>query len=649
MEELIGAIEEMMEEAVPEEEIGGGPSGIAETLSELLGRFQSAKNYRMQYDEFGKRCFSLYRVHQKQAVEGRSNLHIPRTYEQIDTLRARLVKSFTSQRPYVEFIPKVNPNMDMKSLEDNVSKANIACSLVDMQLETNNFKSKFYDFITSLMIYPIAVMGVGWRYDERLVRRKEHMQIPLLDPSGMPHIGPDGMPLAQTMVQITEQPEIVFDDNELINIDFYDFWPDPRGYDLDSCRYVFHREWLSRQDIEEKIMVLAEANGGYLFEIDWDEMSSASGGEDGRRERQSEIGFTIDDTQDESPQMQLYEVLNYWEDDRYAMIINQSEVAYDGPNPYWRHMAKPFVVASYEPLPNEFYGMSAVELIADLQEEVNTHRNQRIDNVSLVMNKMFKVRRSADIDESDLVFRPGGIVYVDSFDDIMEFQVTDVTGSSYNEEQLVKLDMENTLGVPSVVRGVDSARRETATEIVTKASNAGIRFDVKIMLFETLGFKRLARLMDMNNQQFIDDDRLVHLVGPLGAEEWRQIDPTEIVGEFDYRPAGPAIDPVANKELRRQQLTGLMEIAISTQNPYIDMYELTKTLLESFDLRNVEKLLKTQEELQQEMMQQQLMMAMQEQQMQGGGHGIQPEQLTNQMQGGQMDPALMQRLGGQGR
>ncbi len=642
MENLIEAIEELMDEAIPEESLEEElfpQKSKEEVLAELLGRFESAKAYRRQYDDVATRCFSLYRVYKRESVEGRSNLHIPRTYEQIDTLRARLVKSFASQRPYVEFIPKANPNMGMQTLEDNTTKANIACALVDMQLESNDFKVKLYNFITSLLIYPAAIMGVGWRYDERLVRRKEYNQIPLLDPFGMPHVGPDGLPLAQTNVNIVEQMEVVYDDNELINIDYYDFWPDPRGHSLDTCRYVFHREWLSKQDIEEKVTILAEANGGYLFEIDWEEIGVASGGEEGRRERQSEIGFTIDDTQDESPHMQLYEVLNYWEDDRYAMIINGSEVAYDGPTPYWRHMSKPFVVESYEPLPNEFYGMSAVELIADLQEETNTHRNQRVDNVSLVLNKMFLVKRSVDIDESDLISRPGGIVYVDSFDDIKEFQMSDVTGSSYNEEQLVKLDMENTLGVPSVVRGVDSSRRETATEIVTKSSNAGIRFDVKIMLFESLGIKRLSRLMDMNNQQFIDDDRLIHLVGPMGAGEWREVHPTEIVGEFDYRPAGPAIDPVANKELRRQQLTQLLEIAVRTQNPYINMYELTKTLFESYDLRNIEKLLYTEEEMQMQMLQQ---MVAEEQMQSGGGSGLQPDQLLNQMQGGQMDPAFLQ-------
>ena len=170
-------------------------------------------------------------------------------------------------------------------------------------------------------------------------------------------------------------------------------------------------------------------------------------------------------------------------------------------------LKKPFAVSSYEPLPNEFYGMSAVELVADIQEEINTHRNQRIDNISLVMNKMWKVKRGADIDESELVSRPHGIIHVDDMGDIEEFRMTDVTGSSYAEEQMSKTDMENTLGVPAVVRGADSSRRETATEIVTKTSNAGIRFDVKIMLFESTFFKRIARLMDLNNQQFVDEEK----------------------------------------------------------------------------------------------------------------------------------------------
>src|SRR5690625_7976043 len=89
----------------------------------------------------------------------------------------------------------------------------------------------------------------------------------------------------------------------------------------------------------------------------------------------------------------LYEVLHYWEDQRYALIVNRTELAYEGRSPYWKHGKKPYVVASYSPMPNEFYGMSAVENIEHLQHELNANRNQRIDNIGVMLKRIEPVRR----------------------------------------------------------------------------------------------------------------------------------------------------------------------------------------------------------------------------------------------------------------
>lgn len=604
LEEILFEPEEH-EHAVEASQVAPGKELV---LQELLERFTEADSYRKQFEEIATRCYKLYRVYKREAKNGRSNLHIPRTYEQIDTLRSRYVKSFTSQRPYAEFIPKAKGSPQEMILAEQ--KAKIAALLVDEQLESNNFKMKLYDFVTSMLVFPAAIMGVGWRYEENMVRRKHKQVIPLLDPFGFPLLDSfTGEPLTQEVIQIIEQPEVVYDDNELVNIDFFDFWVDPRGHDIDSCRFVFHREWLTREAIEQRVKVISEANGGTIYPVDWNSIGTAEGLEEGRWERQTEVGLSpITSDVIKEGKLRLYEVLHYWEDERYAMLINRKEVIYDGPNIYWRHSKKPFAVAVYEPLPNEFYGMSAVELIADLQEEVNTHRNQRVDNLSLILNRMWKVRRDADIDESELVSRPHGIIHVDSPDDVTEFAMNDVTSSSYMEEQVIKQDMENTLGVPAVVRGVDSARRETATEVVTKTSNAGVRFDVKIMLFESMFFKRVVKLMDLNNQQFIDTERAIRIVGPDGFEEWRMVTPEEIVGEFDYRPAGPAIDPAANKEVRRQQLMAAYQLFAGIPNPRIDIDRLAVEIIKSFDLPNGESFIKSEQQLAQEMMQQQMLM-----------------------------------------
>jgi len=54
-----------------------------------------------------------------------------------------------------------------------------------MQLENTGIRVKGYDFITSYLLAPIAILGVGWRYDEKLVKRKQTKTELILDPFGM--------------------------------------------------------------------------------------------------------------------------------------------------------------------------------------------------------------------------------------------------------------------------------------------------------------------------------------------------------------------------------------------------------------------------------------------------------------------------------
>lgn len=557
-----------------------------------MARFNLADSWRRQYDDRAVEWYKLYVGYREplpEELRGRSNLHVPRTYEIVDTIRARIFKAFTAVRPYIDFVPTASHAAREATVEAE-EKARIAAALVDMQLERNEWKRVFYDFLTSLLIFPAAIMAVGWRYERKKVRRRVPVASAVFTPEAA---------VGLVEWEVREVEVVDWDDNELVNVDFFDFWPDPWGTDIDSCRFVFHREWLTREQLEEKLELLREAGSGRVFMPDFEALRGTGGGlEQGRWRRLSAVGIAHETLQGyEEDGKYLYEVLHYWEDERHAILVNRQELVYDGANPYWRHGRKPFAVGVYEPLPNEFFGLSAVQVIEHLQHELNTHRNQRIDNVSLVLNRMWKVRRTADIDESELVSRPHGVIYVDAPDDVEVFAMPDVTASAYRDEEVIKLDMDNAVGTPDVVRGATPHRRQTATETATRASSAGIRFDVKIAIFETLGLKRMAYLMDCNNQQFIDAPRVVRLFGVEGPEAWRRVEPDELIGEWDYRPSGSAVDPAANKEIRRQQLNELMNIVLRTQNPYVDKYELTKLWLEAYDVRNVEKLLIPREQL----------------------------------------------------
>ena len=569
---------------------------ISEKTQEIMGLFREADDYRSQYDSKAIDFYKLYRGFRKElpkALQGRSNLHIPMTYEHVDTWRSRLLKNFFGPaRPWVEFIAQPREGQQVTMANDE--KARVAAALVDMQLEKNRVTSLFYDWFTCLLVFPAAIISVGWRKETRTQKRKEQATLNIF-----------GFQTSLPALRVVEKEETVWDDNEIQLVDFFDFWPDPRGTDIDSCRFVFQRERVTRPELEAKLRLWQETGAGEVTEPDWEEIKTLADLNEGRYERMSAVGFGMLGTDTADEKFPLYELLHYWTDDEHRIIINRQQTIFAGDNPYW-HGKKPFVRGVFEQLPNEFYGLSAVGLVEHLQHELNTTRNQRIDNVSFVLNRMWKVRRGADIDDSELVSRPHGVVHVDNPDDVTPFEMNDVTPSSYNEEARIRHDAENALAVPAVVRGVDSPAKETATEVSVKASNASIRFDVKMLLFEDMGIKRLINLMDLNNQQFFTQPRLIKLFDVDQAMSWQMVDPLDVIGEWDYRPAGAAVDPAANKEVRRQQLMMLAEYAAKTQSPYIKRLEIEKELVRSFDLRNPEKFIKTEEELQAEAMQAQL-------------------------------------------
>ena len=96
----------------------------------------------------------------------------------------------------------------------------------------------------------------------------------------------------------------------------------------------------------------------------------------------------------------------------------------------------------------------------NLQEELNENANQRLDNVKLVMNKRWFVRRGAQVDVKSIVRNvPASVTMVNSksgkiSDDVMAHEFHDVTGSSYQEQDRLGLDFDELVGMfsPSTIQ-----------------------------------------------------------------------------------------------------------------------------------------------------------------------------------------------------
>jgi len=210
-----------------------------ERAAELINRFDYADNFRKQYERRAIENYKVYvgyRPPLPEEAKGRSNLHIPLAYEMVDTLRSRIHQAFVRTRPYVDFVPI--PSAQQLSwwanpayVEFAEQQAKLAAALVDTQLEKNDWEAVFYDYLTSLLIFPAAILAVGWRYEQKRVRRRVPVTTGLQWDSF-------GNIIPRIEMQVIEQLETAWDDNEIINVDFFDFWIDPKATNIDNARFV---------------------------------------------------------------------------------------------------------------------------------------------------------------------------------------------------------------------------------------------------------------------------------------------------------------------------------------------------------------------------------------------------------------------------
>ena len=563
----------------------------------VLSRFRWSEQWRRPWDDKWLRWYKTFRGIVPKLPEGeedRSNLHIPYTYSTVDAVRAKLLTACFANRPYVSFVPKD---------ADDVENAKNMETLVDSQMNRTDveFMVRMYQLFTDMLIYGGCPYEVGWRYEPRKIKRK----VPMVDESGI-------------LLGYEEQEiEVVnWDDPDFQPFMIDDLYPDPEGTSIDDCSWVIRRRYITRKELEAKI------DEGIYKVKDLEAINQAGDRiSEGKQDRLAAIGAADAYADEADVGGRRYELLEMWEDDRVTTVINRTEVIRDEENPFW-HGKKPFGFAKFDPLNGEFYGISLVEVIEHLQAELNTTRNQRIDATSQTINRMWIVLKGMGLEPADLVSRPNGIIWVDSMEEVpkeVEFKPPDP--AAYQEESIIKADIQEATSTYNEARGAPSDTKRTATENAIRERSTNIRFETKLRIFEALGLKRLGFFYDQLNQQFIDDIRSVRISGEDGGYEWQEMRPEDIAGRFEYQPAGSSIEPTLDKLEYRTNLLNLYNEF--KEDPEIKTRELKKRVFEAFGIKDTEKLIKSEEEIMQEQ-QEELAAQGELQAMLAGGGGLLP-------------------------
>lgn len=370
----------------------------------------------------------------------------------------------------------------------------------------------------------------------------------------------------------------------LDNISFFDLFPDPHAKRLSRATFVIVR---SIEYVDKLLKMRDKGIYDHFEEIDL-----ISGFEDSDwRELLTSIGLEYTPEEWYDPKTRRAEILDVLTPDgNVVTILGRRKIIRDTT----KDPIKPFVdgipIIGYRTsgAPKELLGISLVEQMRPLQEELNLIRSQRRENIAIILNKIFKVNVLADIDFDTLFSAPGNIILTTDMNAIQELPMSDVTSSSYREEASLLYDIQNVTASTDYSRGMPPRRRETATGILSLQKMAQGRFEYNLKLIDLQLMTRLAQKLIILVHRYMDKEMFEEIVGKDNAADlFYSLSPQEIMNYLTFVPMTSSITQV--KEVNRQHF--IQAFPMLAQAPEVNRLALIKKFIEMFDIGDIDELL----------------------------------------------------------
>lgn len=179
------------------------------------------------------------------------------------------------------------------------------------------------------------------------------------------------------------------------------------------------------------------------------------------------------------------------------------------------HGKRPYVMGSCIIETHKNYPSSLPRIGKDIQAEINQIANQRIDNVSIAMNKRYFAKRNKQVDIRSLTRNvPGSVTLMQDTDDVKMIEFPDVTASAYKEQEVLNLDFDDITGAFSG-SSVQSNRKLNETVGGMDMLNAGANqvSGYQLRTFIETWVEPVLRQIVLLEQYYETDETLIGLCG----------------------------------------------------------------------------------------------------------------------------------------
>lgn len=340
--------------------------------------------------------------------------------------------------------------------------------------------------------------------------------VPELDEEGMPVYDEDGQMLGrEETTYVKDEPVIDLIPPENIRFSPAADWREP----LKSSPYIIHLIPMFKADVRVKM-----ASGEWRWLDDGAINSATRQFEDSTRKRRegNERTDSLEaDTKDYEVVWVHRNIVRVGQDDIVYLTLGTEHLLTEPVKasemwPHLRRGERPYCLGVSNLESHRNYPAGVVELGGPIQEEINELTNQRVDNVRLVLNKRYFVRRGANVDLSALMRNTpgGGVLMTDPSQDINVINTPDVTSSSYEEHDRLSVEHDEIVGNFSQ-QSVSNNRslNETVGGMNLMSMSSNEIQDYTLRLFIETWMEPVLRQLLRLEAYFETDETLLRLAG----------------------------------------------------------------------------------------------------------------------------------------
>ena len=279
-------------------------------------------------------------------------------------------------------------------------------------------------------------------------------------------------------------------------------------------------------------------------------------------------------------------------------------------------LRRPYRIVQYIPVEHRWRGIGICKQNSQFQKEVTTIHRQRLDNATIANMRMFKINRMSGYGPNEPIF-PGKMWFLDDMDHIETIQLGEIYSSSFSNEQSAVIYSQQRTGVNEVILGMPQVGTPgTATGDLARIQEGNKKFDFSMDNIRDW-FSILTMDALLNIKQFGPRHPGYFLHAEGGAEVLK------VLGQsindirsgilFEVKAAGQQQNRLLDRNnwqqigaLTNQYYVSMIQLAINANRPdlvqlilnkgMIAATEVMKQVLESFDVRSINRILVTEVE-----------------------------------------------------